>query len=622
MNLRFINSLQFNLAAGFLLVSLVPLGVVSLFSVRTADQLIEKIVTGQLENVAAEKQQLLERWIVERKADLEVIAASSIVGSMDPEAIAPYLQLIRDQYRVYRRIVIADLAGKSVYDSVSGTPADWQQEPWFRQVVDGQRYMSPVRLESEVRQSVFDLAAPVSNRDGQTLGVVCATVSTAGILGGVLQVSLGETGECYLVDETGTFLAHKDPARILRDNIAQSESFANVFRQERPLPIYRDYRSIRVLGASLAMPEINWFVVVEQDEKEAFAPAYELRRNIYWAIALTSAGAVGVSLVLAYSISAPIRSLSEAAHALAHGDFETHLLPRRRGEIGTLLAAFENMAAQLHQRHSKLETQVGRTEAELQATDDRLQETIRAAARSEHLAALGRLASGVAHEIRTPLASLKLYLQSVQEEITISPEFNEDFDIAMREVERIENTINHFLQFARPQQPVLGNVDLVQLVDEAMVVVRPRANHQDVAVQMHVAPDLCDISGDKRLLGEALVNILVNALDEMPGGGRLAIRIKNAGNPGTNMPGSWAAIEVTDSGPGIPEPDIEKLFEPFYTTKASGSGLGLAIVRGTVQQHGGILRIRSTPGHGTTFTILLPATVPEKATAHEQDLDC
>jgi signal transduction histidine kinase len=578
--------------------------------VRTADRLIESIVTNQLENVAAEKQQLLQRWVAERRADIEVVAASAVIKSTDPARIGPYLEVVRTQYEVYQRFVIAGPDGQTIYDSTPDASGNSKDELWYQQAMSGQRHMSPVRLQAEGHESAFQLAAPMVGPNGLPQGAVCATVSTAGILRWVLNVSLGQTGECYLVDKTGTFLAHKDPRRILRDNIAASESFVNIFRDQGPRPIYIDYRSIPVLGASRAIPHTEWYVVVEQDQDEAFAPSHQLRRRIYVAIFLTAAGAVGISLWLAYSVAAPIRVLSAAAHALARGEFESpliHTATKSRDEVGMFRTAFEQMADQLRERHTRLETRVDRTEAELQQADIRLQDTMKAAARSEHLAALGRLASGVAHEIRTPLASLKLYLQSVRDEITISPEFSEDFEIAMRQVERIAATINHFLNFARPQEPVLTDVDFRRLVDDALAVVQPRANHQEVEIEVRVSPQLPKVLGDLRQLGEALVNLLLNALEEMPEGGRLRISVEPATNEVDGKVSVWARIDVADSGPGIKEADLDKLFEPFFTTKASGSGLGLSIVRGTVQRHNGIVRVCTAPEKGTTFSLFLPA---------------
>jgi signal transduction histidine kinase len=113
--------------------------------------------------------------------------------------------------------------------------------------------------------------------------------------------------------------------------------------------------------------------------------------------------------------------------------------------------------------------------------------------------------------------------------------------------------------------------------------------------------------GDMRQLGDALVNLLVNALDEMPHAGHLIIRAKSVTKELGDNSNGWVRIDVSDDGPGIKEADLDKLFEPFFTTKASGSGLGLTIVYGTIQRHGGKVDVNSVPGEGTTFSILLPA---------------
>jgi signal transduction histidine kinase len=605
----FFNKLQFRVTLVFLLVSLVPLGIVSFFSVQTADKVITSIVTNELESVAAEKQELLERWTAERKADLVVVAGSAAVGSMDAAQIAPYVELVQSQYGVYDRFVIAGPDGRIVYDSSGGADIACDAELWYRLAMEGQPYMSDIRLAAGGRGSVFLLSTPIPGSNGRPRGAVCATVNTQAILARVLSVSLGETGECYLVDGTGTFLAHKEPHRILKENIAQSESFTYIFGESRPRPIYTDYRGIAVLGASRPVAATQWYIVVEQDRDEALIGRHQLTRNIYIMIAATVGGAIALSWLLAYYVTAPIRTLSEAAHGLAEGDFDTAMAgarTKRRDEIGALYLAFQHMADQLKDRHSSLETRVGLTEAELRKVEARLMRTLEGAARSERLAALGRLASGVAHEIRTPLTSLKLFLQSVQDEIAVSAEQTEDYRIAMRQVGRIETTIDHFLDFARPQEPVLATVDFQKLVDDAMDVVQPRANQQEVVVSKHVVSDLPRVEGDVRQLSEVLVNLSVNALEAMPNGGRLTISIvPEVPEPGLSEP-AWVRLEVADTGPGIQQEDLDRLFEPFFTTKAAGSGLGLAIVAGTVERHRGRVEVDTELGVGTTFSVRLP----------------
>jgi signal transduction histidine kinase len=621
--MSFLNRLQWKVTLAFLAVSLVPLGVVSFFSLRTANGVIESIVTSQLENVASDKQQLLERWIAERRADLGVVAGSSIMASLDASRIGPYLDLVRRQYEVYRRFVVTDRIGQVIYDSadVQGTGIQVGENrkrvgkqggetvplpAASERALPGDSIISQASMADDNREAVFHLAAPIRGRDGSPAGAVAATVGMAAIRRQVLKVSLGKTGECYLVDHAGKFLVHNDPQRIFRDTIARSESFNHVFAGGRPRTIYTDYRGIAVLGASRPISGTEWHVVVEQDRDEAFAPADRLRANLLATLALTSALAIGLSALLGFYVTAPVRALSGTAHELARGEFEKAMdrtRTTRRDEIGALYRAFAHMAGQLHQQHVSLERRVDATEEELHKTGVKLQDTLAAAARSEHLAALGRLASGVAHEIRTPLASLKLYLQQARDELIPSPEHYEDFEIAMRQVERIAATVNEFLAFARPREPVFARIDFAGLVEDALAVIRPRANQENIEIACRVASDLPIVEGDAGQLGDVLINLLVNALDAMPQGGQLAIRVERAPD---SLAQPWVRIEVADTGVGIAAEDLDKLFEPFYTTKASGSGLGLAIAQGTVQRHGGAIQVRSKPGEGATFSVLLP----------------
>ncbi len=602
----FLNRLHVRVMLLFMIVSIVPLGVVSVFSVHTADELITNMVTSRLENVANDKRDLVERWLLERKADARVIAGSSVVKAMDPSLMRPYIELVGKEYGVYRGFMIVNKDGDTLFNN-SPEKGDHSGEEWFKRARAGELYLSEISIEPHWNESVFRISAPIYGEKGAIRGVICEVVGTEAISSIVLKVSLGRTGECYLVDKEGTFLAHKEPQRILSESIAQSGSFKNIFGKRNRKSAYTDYRGIEVLGATRGVSGTDWHLVVEQDRDEAFESSDRLKRYVLTVFILSILAAIAVAWLLGYYIARPVERLSSAADMLARGDFTgTQLKTDRGDEIGVLYTAFGNMASQLQAKHNSLEEKVESTQTELKETDVKLRRTEEAAARSQRLAALGQLAAGVTHEIRTPLSSLKLFLQSVKSEIEISPEYTKDFELAMLQVKRIEATINRFLDFAKPQEPVFSTVNIAQLIDDSFLVVQPKAYQQETIVRKDIANGLPDIRGDKKQLGEALLNLLVNALEAMTVKGVLTIRATSGREELDGRLQNCVRIEVGDTGPGIESESILKLFDPFFTTKASGTGLGLSIAQTTIRAHGGEIHVESKQGKGSSFSIVLP----------------
>jgi len=599
-------NLQLKLMLLFVLLALVPLGVMGVFAIKTAEELIFNMVRNQIEQVAADKAALLERWISERRADLEVVANSAILGSLDRAQIAPFLELVKERYKVYSEFMVVAADGSILYNSSVKTYRPYL-EPWFRDAVAGKSYMSDIDFNPGQMESFFLISVPLIGADGRVTGVVCAKVGTNIILSMVLQVSLGQTGECYLVNREGTFLAHKEPNRILTENIAQSESFKNIFNIRQQRRIYIDYRGIAVIGASAKVAGTDWTLVVEQDKDEAFHSAYRLQHYLILVAVLAALGALSLAGLLSHYVVRPIRKLSAAADNLAQGKFDQAQLEiNRTDEIGLLSRAFADMARQLQNRQHQLEQRMILKEAELEETDVKLKETQLAAARSQQLAALGRLASGVTHEIRTPLTSLKLFLESVESEINIAPEYEEDFLIAMNQIRRMEATINRFLDFARPQEPIFSWVSVAELIEEALLVIGPRAKQQETIIQVSLDGDLPMIRGDRKQLEEALLNLLVNALEAVRHRGQVTISAGRGEMPTNAGPRRCVRLEIKDTGPGITAENLAKLFDPFFTTKATGAGLGLAIVYSTIHRHGGEILVQSTVGQGTSFALLIP----------------
>ncbi|HQN18810.1 MAG TPA: ATP-binding protein, partial [Syntrophobacteraceae bacterium] len=221
----------------------------------------------------------------------------------------------------------------------------------------------------------------------------------------------------------------------------------------------------------------------------------------------------------------------------------------------------------------------------------------------------GRLSAGVAHEIRTPLTSLKLFLESVENEIAISPEYEEDFRIAMKQVKRMEATISRFLDFAKPQDPVFSRLDVGELIEDALLVVGPKARQQETLIQKSISRRLPKVKGDRKQLGEALLNLMVNGLEAVSSQGEVQITVDPVELELGGRLQPCVRIDVRDTGPGIAEENMNKLFDPFFTTKATGAGLGLSIVYSTIQRHGGEVMVQSAVGKGTTFSMLVPADV-------------
>ncbi len=617
-----LNTLQLKLTLFIFVLELVPLLGVGMLSIRSAEELILNMVTNQIEHIAADKAALLERWISERKADVEVIAGSSILRSMEPEPIAGYLDLVRNKYHVYGEISVATREGVPIYPKRK--PAgELDPNDRLKPTEVDRLTISDIRLTPDRTESYFQIVAPLVGSAGKLEGMLHVSVGTGTILSVVLRVSLGETGECYLVNREGTFLAHKQPERILRENIAQSESFKNILGASVRRATYIDYRGIEVMGASMMVAGTDWALVVEQDKEEAFRPVTQLRRSIALVICLSLVGALVFAWLLSRYVATPIRRLSIAANSLARGEFEeVRLEPETRGdELGQLYDAFAEMAGQLQDRQQRLEEKVIRREAELMETDVRLKQTEEAAARSQQLAALGQLAAGVAHEIRTPLTSLKMFLQSLESETALAAEYDEDFHVAMNQIRRMEATINRFLDFARPRDPVLSKVDVRDFVEDALLVARPRARQQETVIRTNIDDSLPRVWGDRKQLGEALLNLLVNGLEAVGTRGELRVTVRAETASQHPGPEELVRIDVEDTGPGIQPGIVPCLFDPFFTTKSTGTGLGLSIVQSIVKRHGGRISAAGLPGEGATFSLTIPALSRGALTADGKNSD-
>ena len=233
------------------------------------------------------------------------------------------------------------------------------------------------------------------------------------------------------------------------------------------------------------------------------------------------------------------------------------------------------------------------------------------AARHEKLASLGTLAAGVAHEIRNPLTAINVRLHSLKKHLAANSSELEDALVIGHEIQRLERIVQEFLQFARPADPKFLTVSADSLLARMQALLGPQLEKTAIRLVLESVPDIW-VRVDPHQIQQVLINLIQNAAESMAGGGTITLHARHGTARFPDRARAAVAIEVSDTGSGIPPEVRQRMFDPFFTTKEEGTGLGLAIAARIVEKHGGTLHCRSVVNRGTTFTMLLPPARPEE----------
>jgi PAS domain S-box-containing protein len=220
---------------------------------------------------------------------------------------------------------------------------------------------------------------------------------------------------------------------------------------------------------------------------------------------------------------------------------------------------------------------------------------------SRRLAAIGRLTSGVAHEVRNPINAIMVHLEVLREKIRqIDPESKRHMDVIGSEIQRLDRVVQTLVDFTKPVELRLGDTDLRRVLEDVSLLAAPEAARQGVTVGCELPPEPLTVKADVDLVKQAVLNIALNGIQAMPGGGGLTLAARREDDA--------VEIEVRDQGPGIPPEIRDKVFNLYFTTKKSGSGIGLAMSYRVMQLHNGSMEFESEPGQGTVFHLRFPAS--------------
>lgn len=309
----------------------------------------------------------------------------------------------------------------------------------------------------------------------------------------------------------------------------------------------------------------------------------EIERTKYFLYGLVALGPL-VSALLGFvfisGLTRPVKVLVESTRKLKSGDLD-HRITGLKDEFGEVATSFNEMAGSLKEQMQKMQ-------------------------RTEQMVVVGELAAGLAHEIKNPMAGIKVAMSVLSEEAYISSEDKTVLQKVVAEITQLEGLMKSFLNFAKPQKPRLETVNVNQMLNTTLTF---HLKHQAVGAggsgKIEIVKEFGELPptlADPTQLQRVFLNLFLNALHAMPHGGELGVRTC------LEEDGKSIRIEVSDTGSGIREDLINKVFQPFFTTKPKGTGLGLAISRQMVEQHDGTITVANRPGGGAVFTIRLPVT--------------
>jgi two-component system, NtrC family, sensor kinase len=333
--------------------------------------------------------------------------------------------------------------------------------------------------------------------------------------------------------------------------------------------------------------KLNGILSVDVSMVQTQEKVRELSKTmVLWAFGITATLALFLGLFLTRYVTDPIQDLIATMERAERG-LEARVQVKSSDDIGKLGEAFNSLLSKLERARRRVE----RYHYEQMKRADRL-------------ASIGEMAAGIAHEIKNPLAGIAGVIQVLKKDHAPGDPKRAVLDEVLSQVERMDKAVRNLLTFARPPEPKMTLVDVNELIGKLIDFLSPQFAKHGISAERRLAAGLPWLVLDPDLMQQALLNISLNAIKAMPGGGTFSVETRTEARDG-DIPGA-IKIVFTDSGEGITPENLSRIFSPFFTTRQQGTGLGLSITQRIVEQHNGELSVMSTPGKGATFTITLP----------------
>ncbi len=489
----------------------------------------------------------------------------------------------------------------------------------------GQIYVSPMDLNVEQGQvelpyrGVVRYAARVRGSDGRGCGLVVINLYADYVLSLLAPLPVG--AEAWLVDQDGTYLGYvgESEARRKLFRLGQGRRLSQDFSPDEASAILGHRRAHSILDTSGAFvssiriepgdgTEGRWTLLVAYPRAPIDAPIRHL--TVFLSIVLTFAVlAAGVLGVLTGSyLARPIMRLRRATREIAAGDLSRRVDVTTGDELEGLASDFNAMTKRLLEARARVSAWNEKLEQEVARQTDDLHQLQTALARADKMASIGQMTAGVMHEVGNPLAAIKTKIQVAEEDGDLCSNCQSLCSEVLMEVDRLTMFLRSFSRLGKGREPCMEMVSVAEVVQGVTTLVTPELRRRGISLRVAPRAETPTIRGDVEQLRHLLMNLILNAMEASSHGDEVLVDVRALpSNVEEQAPAGGVRIEVIDRGSGIPPEIVDRIWDPFFTTRSEGTGLGLSICRRIVEDHRGTIQVRSDPANGTVVTLTFPA---------------
>lgn len=483
------------------------------------------------------------------------------------------------EFMEFRKLALFDASGEMLAVNSGTDETPYIPDYILKTVKSGKGYRSQI-LFTENNLPYMRIALPLFWQ-GEVFRVLIADIDMVGVWNKIDSIRIGTTGHAHILSQDGVFLAAANKEAVLkRENWGDFTKLKNPVNEKNEALALSDHEGKTVYAAYAEIPSAGWGLVISQERHEALHFLDTMVFQAFIIIFLSLVAAYFIASWMSNILSQPVYELYKGAKEISAENLEYKVPQLSGGEFSSLGEMFNTMGSSL---------------AEKKKTENQL-------AKAERLAAVGRLAADVAHEINNPLAIIKNYVYIISKRKMPDDDPNQHYlGIIDREIDRIARIIRSFNEFYKGTQVVsFEQIDMTMPLREVIDFCKADMEGKGISIEEKLV-NTATVTADKDKLKQVFLNLIKNAAEAMPNGGKVTLEtIRDGGN---------ISLSVTDTGIGIKKEHLARIFDPFFSTKGiKGTGLGLSVSYGIIKNMNGNIDVQSEEGKGATFKVTLPIT--------------